>query len=174
MKAFCAAIEVVMRRRPVASLRLCQYSKPNFEYQYSDLCNTKSEKMEICDENGNLCEGFLNRLEKLKNQQVENVRLLDSMRIDAQIEVQKKNNNASRTSEIDEQIHEMWRDFDLTQRIIGIGACLVPRDIPYFRPADLSAAELTIFLLGSLMETRRRKNRSESFLSKVQDLKIQI
>ena len=30
--------------------------------------------MDICDENGNLCEGFLTRLEKLKNQQAENVR----------------------------------------------------------------------------------------------------
>ena len=76
--------------------------------------------MEICDENGNLCEGFLNRLEKLKNQQVENVRLLDSMRVDAQIEMHKKKTEVRKTSEIDEQIHEMWRDFDLTQRIIGL------------------------------------------------------
>ena len=32
--------------------------------------------MDICDENGNLCEGFLVRLEKLKTQQAENVRQL--------------------------------------------------------------------------------------------------
>ena len=78
--------------------------------------------MEICDQNGNLCEGFLTRLETLKNQQAENIRLLESMRIDAEIELRDKKTQPVRpaTADLDNQITEMWRDFDLTQRIIDL------------------------------------------------------
>ena len=85
--------------------------------------------MDICDENGNLCEDFLTRLDKLKTQQAENVRLLDSMRIDSQIEQKKRNEVRQSTSEVDEQIQDMWRDFDLTQRIIDLKQYDDKRDI---------------------------------------------
>lgn len=51
------------------------------------------------------------------------------MRLDAKIQVEKKNEVHQSTNEIDEQIHEMWRDFDLTQRIIDLKHYDEKRDI---------------------------------------------
>ena len=51
------------------------------------------------------------------------------MRIEAKIQIEKKNEVHQSTNEIDEQIHEMWRDFDLTQRIIDLKHYDQKRDI---------------------------------------------
>jgi len=76
--------------------------------------------MQICDKTGNLHEQFLNRLDELKKQQSSNILQLEKLRVDANI--QRRNNEIERQDEIEinDQIYEMWRDFDLTQRIIGL------------------------------------------------------
>ena len=74
----------------------------------------------ITDESGNLKEQFLDRLDQLKKKQAANILQLEKLRVD--VNIQRRNDEIERQNEdeINEQIYEMWRDFDLTQRIIGI------------------------------------------------------
>ena len=78
----------------------------------------------ITDESGNLKEQFLDRLDQLKKKQAANILQLEKLRVD--VNIQRRNDEIERQNEdeINEQIYEMWRDFDLTQRIIGIINCL--------------------------------------------------
>lgn len=87
--------------------------------------------MQICDGTGNLSSDFLERLEKLKEEQKDNLRELERLKIDAFIEgrnVQDKNiRDQSQIKNfgfgriepdtIEKTISEMWSDFNLSERL---------------------------------------------------------